>query len=77
MHLCTIVKYKSKYSKIPCSVEKNPKTTSKICSLSKQDLWFSTNKYLQLLLIFPKTFCLKALLFSKTPSFEQSQVTSP
>jgi hypothetical protein len=29
------------YNRIPCFVEKNPKTTIKICGISKQSLWFS------------------------------------
>jgi hypothetical protein len=48
-------KHESKYNKIPCFIEKDPKTTNKIYSISKQNLWFSTNKYLQLLL-FPKLY---------------------
>ncbi len=30
------------YSKIPCFVKKNPKTTIEICGISKQNLWFFT-----------------------------------
>ncbi len=43
----------------------------------KNRVWFSTIKYLQLLLIFPKTMCLRILLLPKTILFGQSQVTSP
>jgi len=60
VHLYSIIKSKSKYSRIPCFVEKNLKTTSKIYSLSKHNLWFSINKYLLLLLIFLKTLCLRS-----------------
>jgi hypothetical protein len=37
------------YNKIPCFVEKNPKKIIKNYGISKQNLWFSTVKFLQLL----------------------------
>ncbi len=35
-------KHESKYSRIPCFVEKNFEATIKICGISNQSLWFST-----------------------------------
>ncbi len=76
MHFCIFVKFESIYSKIPCFVEKIPKQVKSIVYPNK-NLWFSTNKYLQLLLIFPKTLSKNLFYFPRLPPFEQSQVTSP
>ncbi len=59
------------YNIIPCFVEENPKTTLKICVISKQNLWFSTTSTLTLLNLFKKKkktpyFILFSFLFSRT-----------
>jgi hypothetical protein len=42
------------YSKIPCFVENEIKTTNKICSISKVEYVVFYTKYVQLLSLFPK-----------------------
>ncbi len=41
MLLCITKDMNPNYNIIPCFVKKNPKTTLKICAISKQSLWFS------------------------------------
>ncbi len=54
MFIYIIENMNKKYSKIPCFVEMKIKTTNQICGISKQNTWFSTKKFVQLFLFFPK-----------------------
>jgi hypothetical protein len=70
MLICIIENMNPNYNRIPCFVEKI-KTTIKINGISKQNMGFSTTKYLQ---IFPlsKKLCLIIPLFPKSFFFGQS-----
>ncbi len=69
MLLCITINMNQNYSKIPCFVEKNSKSTIQICSFY--------SKYLELLLLFPKLCVLESPYLKKVSPFELSQVTSP
>jgi hypothetical protein len=45
-------KLNQNYSRIPCFVENEIKTTNKICNISKQNMWFFIIMYLKLFLLF-------------------------
>ncbi len=60
------------YNVIPCFVRKNPKTTLKICVISKQSLWFSIANTSNFSYYFPKKqtmfpFLLFLLFFRTLP----------
>jgi hypothetical protein len=62
------------YSKIPCFVEKNPKTTIENCDISKQNLWFSiASIYNSFHFSFQNFVFKKSPCFLELSPFEQPQ----
>ncbi len=61
--LCITKNMNQNYSKIPCFVEKNPKTIIKICNISKQSMWFSTASTYNSSHSSPKIMCLRIMSF--------------
>jgi hypothetical protein len=52
-------KLNQNYSRIPCFVQNEIKRINKFCNISKHNLWFSTSKYLHLLLLFSQNYVSK------------------
>ncbi len=61
MLLCIVENMNPNYSIIPCFVEKKSKMTFKMCTISKQSLWFSTTNTYSSSYFFPK-LCVSSFL---------------